>query len=291
MKTQKKLLFVTNFSEACFHAIPGPAEWVDREQGELTLLHVHAPGKRQGEIAGARLKSFFSEADHYAQCSRVLLAGDPVTEIVDYCRRENPELVFCPASQPLGFPRLFHRSMRAELVRAGVRIWTRGRAEQLSPIASKPKNVSYVMTGHPTWIEEASWAAELARSAGATLHIIYQTPWPEVHEGMVAADIRLEKPNVSLQELQRLEDQFGLRTSLHVTAGTRSRDLGRLLADCQTDLAVVGEKHAVRHTLFSSSINAELERLHCEVVCLPVKPLTTATESTELVLSQPLLGR
>ncbi|PPT53544.1 hypothetical protein XarbCFBP8150_21555, partial [Xanthomonas arboricola] len=40
------LIFATNFSETCHAAIPTVAQLVDRLRARLTILHVHAKGKR-----------------------------------------------------------------------------------------------------------------------------------------------------------------------------------------------------------------------------------------------------
>ena len=110
MQNKKSLLFLTNFTEACFQAIPALAEWADHEDARLSLLHVHCPGRTEEGRAHKAMQSFFAEADRYAKCERLLLAGDAETQIVSFCRETRPEIVFAPASHPTGIPRGRHRS-------------------------------------------------------------------------------------------------------------------------------------------------------------------------------------
>lgn len=270
----KNLLFLTNFSEACFQAVPAIAEWIDREDGQLTIVHVARPEGRQVAIARDRLNSFFAEADRYRNCRRSLLIGSPLEEVAHYCRSERPDAVFAPASKPSGVPRPFHQSLRARLVRdGGIKLWTRGRGDGTGCSLRTPRNVAYVVTGHPGWITEACEAARLAVSYGANLHYLYLTPWPEVHDGTVA-DLRSIRPQVPPQELENLARRLPIRPELHTALGDSASDVVRILRECQADVAFVAEHHAVRRGLFRVTMDSDLDRLDCEVICYPKSPIS-----------------
>jgi hypothetical protein len=107
MTNRKNMLFLTDFSEAAFRAIPALTEWLDREEGGLTILHVHSPGPA-GEASATRACALSSLRRTLCGCKRILVSGDLERVAIDYCRNERPEFVFAPASHPTGLPRLVH---------------------------------------------------------------------------------------------------------------------------------------------------------------------------------------
>jgi hypothetical protein len=270
------LLFLTNFSEACFQSIPTLAEWMDREDGHLTLLHVHAPGQLNEDAARKAMRSFFAEADRYARCERVLLAGDPAGVALDYCRRTRPDLVFAPASHKAGFPRLMHESIRAKLLRAaGVKVWTRGRNGSAVAAGRPVENVAYVITGHADWPIEAQLAAQTAQRHHSRFHLIHLTPAQDIHDGTLGGDIRIGHPDVETSDLRRIMEGLPMPPVVHSSTGDEYRELPRLLGEAAANIVFVGERHAVRRGLFNHHFNPDLERLDCEVVCFPDHPMTT----------------
>lgn len=288
MNTNKRMLFLTNFSEACFQALPAVAEWMDREKGQLTILHVAHQSGTELESARERLHSFFAEADRYSRCERVLLTGKPAEAIIGYCRHKTPDVVFAPASQPSGLPRIFHQSLRARLVReGGVKLWTRGRGGRNGASARAPKHVAHAITGHAGWVAEAVEAAQFAAAYQAKLHFLYLAPWPEVHEGTVAEDLCIARPEVSTTELQSLASMLPVRPELHTSMGDGHRDLIRLLLKCDADVAFLGERHVVLRGLLRVSMNPDLDGLDCEVVCYPKNP---GTGGIKRLAHQPLLS-
>jgi nucleotide-binding universal stress UspA family protein len=271
--TKKNLLFLTNFSEACFQAVPSIAEWMDREQGRLTLLHVADPGQKDSEQSESRLKSFFAEADRYRHCERVVLKGPRVQSMVDYCQAERPDVVFAPASKPSGLPRFLHSSLRAQLIReGGVRLWTRGRSEGSDNSARVPKQVVYAITGSAGWVSEAVEAAKFAARYEANLHYVYLAPWPDLHEGSLVTSISEEMSGVTQQEVRNLASQLAIQPEIHTGIGDSGRDLARLLKECRADVAFVGESHLIRRSFWRDQIDAELDGLDCEFVCYPQHP-------------------
>jgi len=273
MKTQKNVLFLTNFSESCFRAIPTLSEWMDREEGQLTILHVHGPGRKDEADARQRMRSFFAEADRYTKCERVLLTGVPSRVVLDYCRQEKPQMVFAPASHLSGMPRFRHKSMRVALLRhARVRIWTRGRNGNGSTPRRAPENIVYVITGHADWMQEAQLAARVAVRHRARLHLIHLTPIQDIHDGTLATEIGIGQPNVSTTALLKLIASLPVPPVIHSSTGNEVHELPRLLNECNADMVFLGERHAVRRGVLGASMNPDLEKLGNEVVCFPDAP-------------------
>jgi hypothetical protein len=269
MQNKKSLLFLTNFSEACFQAIPALAEWADHEEAQLSLLHVHSPGRAEELRAQKAMQSFFAEADRYAKCERLLLPGDAETQIVSFCRERRPEIVFAPANHPTGIPRMRHRSLRASLLRkSNVKIWSRGRNGSRVP-RKAPENVAYVVSGHANWHSEATMAAQTAARYGAQFHMIYLTPHQVVHDGTVAADIRIGHASLVEEELAALTGSLPMEPVVHSSTGDEFRELPRLLEESHASMVFLGERHAIRRGVFGYSVNRDLESMDCEFVCFP----------------------
>lgn len=279
MNRGKNLLFLTNFSEACFQAIPAVAEWTDREEGHLTLLHVHPTGRGE-DNARKSMRSFFAEADRYAKWERTLLSGDAMETLVGYCRQTRPDIVFAPASHPVGFPRFRHRSVRAALLReGGVKIWTRGRNGQSASSRRAPENVAYVISGHADWAREALVAAETALRHRARLHLINLVPPQEIHDGTLAGDIRVSHPNVPADEFARVVNSLPLSPVIHSSAGDEFRELPRLLRQAGANAVFAGERHVLKQRLLRVGFNRDLERLDCDVFCFPSSAPDLKTET------------
>lgn len=269
----RSFLFLTNFSEACFQTIPTVAEWMDREEGHLTLLHVQSAGQRPEQAARQSMRSFFAEADRYARCERVLLSGDPVDVTVDYCRRVKPDIVFAPASAKTGFPRFGHNSIRARLLSdAGVKLWTRGKNGGLVPSSRHADDVAYVLTGHADWLQEAQMAARTALRLNARLHLIHLTPTQSIHDGTLAPDIQIGGPEAPISALRKLVESLPAPAIVHSSTGDEYRELPRLLKESGAQMVFLGERHAVRRGLFSRNFNPDLKSFDCEVVCFPDCP-------------------
>lgn len=278
MQNKKSLLFLTNFSEPCFQAIPALAEWADHEEAQLCLLHVHSPGRTEEGRAQKAMQSFFAEADRYARCERLVLPGDAETQIVAFCRERRPEIVFAPASHPTGIPRLRHRSLRASLLRkSSVKIWSRGRNGSRAP-RKTPENVAYVMSGHANWHSEATMAAQTAARYGAQFHMIHLTPHQAIHDGTFAADIRIGHPSLADGELAALAGNLPKEPIIHSSTADEFRELPRLLLEAHASMVFLAERHAIRRGLFGYSVNRDLENMDCEFVCFPEKVLAPETQ-------------
>jgi nucleotide-binding universal stress UspA family protein len=262
---------LTDFSEACYQAIPAAAEWIDREHGALTILHVHGGEAQQRRNASAKMQSFFAEADRYDSCERVLVEGQTIASITQYCQERKPDLVFAPATQPAGLPRIFRKSLRAHLLKqAQVRIWTRGRKGNPSPSrCPSPDNVIYSVTGHDNWVQELRMAARAADFHNARFHVAWLTPHMEVSEGTTAADLRLGPPKVAMKQLLEEIEKMPVMPEIHRAIGDEHRDLRRLIQETNADLIFAGEKHVLKRSFGGSQFNADLDRLDCEVICFP----------------------
>ncbi len=110
------VLFLTNFSDYCFRSIPSLALLADNFALRLTLMHVYDPARTSARAAADLLDSFFPEADRYASCRRVAAPGPLLGAVKRHQQLWPVNLIVAPASDPLGWPRLGERSVRARLL-------------------------------------------------------------------------------------------------------------------------------------------------------------------------------
>ena len=66
-----EVLFLTNFSDLCFRAIPAVAQMSDELDLRLTIMHA-APASADAPGLEDNLRNFFPEADHFSACRRLL---------------------------------------------------------------------------------------------------------------------------------------------------------------------------------------------------------------------------
>ncbi|MEZ5288868.1 MAG: universal stress protein [Vicinamibacterales bacterium] len=144
-----EVVFLTNFSNLCFRAIPSLAQMSDDIDMRLTIVHA------AGETADTRplennLRNFFSEADAFSRCRRILERGTPVDAVQRLATRQPIDLVVAPAGDPLGMPRIGHRSLRSRLVReCPAPVWTHGPAALHRRGVRRPRRVACVVEeGH-----------------------------------------------------------------------------------------------------------------------------------------------
>lgn len=272
------IIFATNFSDACYAAIPTVTRWVDAHKARLTLLHVYEPEKTQHRDAESQLNSFYAEADNYRNCQRVLLAGKPCETIENFCNQQGDGLLFMPPSDRTGLPRPFHISARARLLeRLQMPIWTMGKATLNTNAAVAGNNIA-------VWVQDLEQpsgyvyaAAAHAQRHGATLHLMHVVP--EASEGTLITALHSNAPLGVETALDMVSDlaadlPIGCKIQIHVRMGSQWRELKKMLRDSAAELLMVGSEQTLHRSFFRPTINPVLN--HCEVpiICLPEKMST-----------------
>lgn len=269
----RRLLFPTSFSDACFRTTPMLSEWMDDPEAQLTLLHVYDAKKQGRREIERQLQSFFAEADQYGRCERVLLSGDPREQILEHCRRRRYDLLFLPASEPTGYPRIGHRSLRASLLKDGhVPVWTNFDFSRSGSLRQAPRQVAYVMTHEKGWREHCLEAAAAARRWRAALHVIYVFPVPDVHDGTLASDLFTGRERETLQELQALGERLPVPVRLHTSTGHERFEVQRILKESGADLVFISSTRAMTRGVFGLRMNPILRSAGCQFICFPDNP-------------------
>lgn len=271
--TPTHLIFATNFSETCHAAIPTVAQLVDRLRARLTILHVHAKGKRTQ--AQQSLDSFFAEASNYPGCERALAGGPAAAGIVSFCRSRDDALLIMPPSERTGLPRPLHVSLRARVLqRVATPMLTLPYADAIPRDGAVGGHVACWITGRETSLESLRDAAALARRRGADLHLLHVVP--EVSEGLLVDSLFNDKPlsegaasNWLSDLVQQLPDDDDLRVRIHVAVGNPRREIAGLLKRACADVLVVEHDALVRRGVWRSSLQSALAKTPCVLICLP----------------------
>jgi nucleotide-binding universal stress UspA family protein len=234
------ILFLTNFSDYCFRSIPAVSQMAASLKVRLTLLHAYDAERCSKSEAEAQLRGFFAEADRYAACQRITVAGDLLTAVQRHQREWPVNLIVAPASDTVGLPRFGAGSTRARLIRSsGVPVWTIGRKVQLDALWRAPKNVACWLDLHSTQTEHLAFAMEYARKTGAKLHLLRALP--PVDEGLLhhGAINRPLMPQNSAEEMLRLCAKAPGTPEVHVGVGENRAALKRLLRQCSADVLFI----------------------------------------------------
>jgi hypothetical protein len=237
------ILFLTNFSDYCFRAIPAVAELADRLSVRLTLMHVFDPAAKSQALADRQIASFFPEADRFRSCRRLAAAGALLPSVLRHLEYWPVNLIVAPASGPLGLPRLGRLSARARLVeKAGVPLFTIGRRVQVSRLNAPVSRVACWIDFDSYQTSHVPYAVEYARKLGAELHLLQVLP--EIHDGFVASD-RSIHPDAATEELRRLCVNASIQPRIHVASGGGGRSsLVRLIEHCNADVVFLGHQQS-----------------------------------------------
>ncbi|NYI20437.1 nucleotide-binding universal stress UspA family protein [Xanthomonas arboricola] len=270
--TPTHLIFATNFSETCHAAIPTVAQLVDRLRARLTILHVHAKGKRAQ--ARQSLDAFFAEASNYPGCERALASGPAAAGIVSFCRSRDDALLIMPPSERTGLPRPLHVSLRARVLeRVATPMLTLPYADAIPRDGAGGGHVACWITGRETSLDTLRDAAAMARRRGADLHLLHVMP--DISEGLLVDSLFNDKPLTEAAAASWLSDlalqlhDDDLRVRLHVAVGNPRREIAGLLKRACADVLVVEHDAVVRRGVWRSSLQATLAKTPCVLICLP----------------------
>lgn len=289
-RTARRLLFPTSFSDACYRTIPALSEWMDNPEARLSLLYVYDPRRQDRKESERQLQSFFAEADQYGRCERILLAGSPKETILSHCQDSQYDLIFLPASEPTGFPRIGHRSLRVSLLNDGnVPMWTSEDLSRTGSIRQTPKTVAYVMTNDVNWKDQFIQAAYTAARWNASFHLIYVFPVPNVNDGTLAGDLFVEQADGPLHQLRMLGERLPVPVKVHTSTGNEEIELPRILSAVGADLTFICSDRAISRGIFGISMNPMLRSLQSQFICFPKNPPPAALQRLHVFNELPLL--
>jgi hypothetical protein len=263
-----EIVFLTNFADYSYRSIPAIAQMADDFAVRLTIVHTICGAHDAGAEADARaqLASFFPEADLYTYCRRILMGGHPV-EAVQYLREMQPvDLVIAPASDPLGLPRIGHRSLRARLMReCGVPVWTISRRTDIEKVRAVPRRVACWVDFDDCDLHHFEFALEYAWKLDLPLHILHTLP--PADEAMIFAQGRPLHANAVLSELRKRIGRSPVPLHCHVAeSGWRATE--KLIRRCGADIVFVADRGPLWNSWLPSK-HSLLDNCPCPAVCVP----------------------
>ncbi len=258
-----EVLFLTNFSDSCFRAIPALAQLGDEIDLRLTILHAHGDAPRT-RVMETNLNSFFPEADHYNGCRRLLVPGTPL-EAVRQIRADGPvDLVVAPAGDPLSLPR-FRSSLRSRLVREpGIPMWTFGGGTPVRRLFRTTGTVVCCVEVGRSGRSQIRLASEYARTLNATLHLVQVLPEIDEHSLFLAYADRCDTHDL-VAAVQRAGAGNMLAPRVRMTDRRRLPDL---LRECDADIVFLDSQHAVERQWLGFRMRSFVDLLPCPAVCV-----------------------
>lgn len=290
------ILFLTNFSDYCFRAIPAIAQMADTLNMRLTILHAYDPAKVRDTEAENQVQSFYPEADRYAHCRRMAVAGTVVEAVRRHVSMWPTNLLVVPASNPLGLPRLGDRSLRARLLEeCGTPLWTVGRRIHWPSLQQPVRNVACWLDFYDTQTDHLAFAVDYAKKMHATLHLVRTIPG--INEGTMIHSAHQNKalnPEVAAKEILQLCRDSSIRPQVHVAFGQGRMAMNRMLRQCDANVVFLRNKESRIAKWFG--FGASCAELPCPAVfvgdrlTVPVWNLQRAAERRPVGRVSPLVA-
>lgn len=263
--TPFEIVFLTNFSDACFRAIPALAQLADDIDVRLTLLH--ACGADVGRYAARTedIRSFFAEADHYPACRR-LVTAESTLDALRRLQAETPiDLVVAPAGDPLGLPRIGHSSLRSRLIQEiAAPVWTCGHEVPARRLARATRHVACVLEVSQHGLAHVRLASTYASRMNARLHLVQVIPDIDESSLLLAYD------DWSTDKARRAAIAAGAGELLEEAVRvTDRRGLAQTLRACDADIALLDGQPWITRQWLADRVNPTLDALPCPVIAVP----------------------
>lgn len=262
-----ELVFLTNFADYSYQSIPAIAQMADDFAVHLTIVHTMEGEREICDDAYLKLQSFFSEADLYADCTRRLMDGDPVQAVQRLMETQPVDLVIAPAADPLGLPRIGHRSLRARLMRkCGVPLWTIGRRTLPDKLRRSPRKIACWIDFEDPHLHHFAYALEYAWKLDVPLHILH--PLPEIHEGALLVRGQPLHEEGAIREMRKRIGWSPVPLQYHVAEATGRRARTKLVEKSCADIVFLADQVSDWGSWLASK-PALLDDCNCPVVCVP----------------------
>lgn len=286
-----EIVFLTNFSDACFRAIPALAQLADEIDMRLTLLHASGSDTAQQASRESDIRSFFAEADQYPACRRLVVPGSPI-DAIRRVQAESPvDLVVAPAGDPLGLPRIGHNSLRSRLIHeCGTPVWTCGHAVPARQLSRPTRTIVCTIDDDRPGVSHVRLASEYANRLGATLQLVQVVP--DIDEGslLLAYAERTDEKALRAVKGAGATDRLAGPPLL-----TDRRGLANLLRTCAADLVFTDGQPWLTRQWLARRVSATLDALPCPVICADsrrkdvtwhLNPSPTRTQRSDFMLAR-----
>jgi nucleotide-binding universal stress UspA family protein len=254
-----KILLPVDFSERANQAVRFAVPVAERFHSEIILLHVLPPYREFGamELASAmtdilanrrndaeqRIAGFLRADLAGHRVRRLLLDGDPASEIVDCARREEAGLIVMPTHGYGPFRRLLLGSVTAKVLHdADCPVWTTAHAETLPSGETALKRILCVIDLSPSGSHALNWSAQLAAEFGARLTLVHaMTELDPRTEGFYfSPEWRKFLVDNAEKEIAALQQKAGTQAEVMLTMGPAAEMICEEARKAEADLLVIG---------------------------------------------------
>ena len=244
----EKILFPVDFSERCTAAARMAETFAGHFQAELTLLHVVEPLTYNdvpvdlNALGERQLSAYLVEELEQLDVKRVLMHGDPSSQILEYAQSRNFDMIMLPTHGYGKFRRLILGSVTGNVLHEALcPVWTGVHMEQVPRLEDIAfRKILCALDLGPQSCPALSWAKKFASEFGADLQIVHVIP--ETTKDTAFADYAEEK--LLAQAEERIRDaQQGMGLDAQVTV-LAAPDAPRAICDLanqeKADLLVIG---------------------------------------------------
>ncbi len=258
------ILVPVDFSERGAGAARYAEAIMSRFDSRLTLLHVLPPPHYEFgamEVGGSVLEELFKNRSEQARrdidafladelpadrTRRLLVEGDPATQIVKIAHDEQAGLIVMPTHGYGPFRRFILGSVTAKVLHdADCPVWTgvHLEAESVEQIHFR-KVVAALDLGQQSE-RTLMWAARFAEGAGAQLSLVHATPNLEGQAGeYFDPDWRKHIEAQVREQVDALQQRLGTHAPLLVDSGDAASVVCQLAQEAGADLLVIGRGSA-----------------------------------------------
>jgi nucleotide-binding universal stress UspA family protein len=254
-----KILLPVDFSEQSLGAARYAGMLACRYQSELTMLHVVAKNdyplvgmevpvdlcdwwKAHAAAAQKKLDSFLTEEFHRMPVQRVLIEGDPATQIVETAHSSGTGLIVMPTHGYGTFRRFIIGSVTAKVLHdADCPVLTGVHMEKGPTQPTIFQTILCAVDLGPQTSTVLSWTAELAQQLDARLHLIHVLPQLETGQARYFDQAWwLDLKRSAREQIESLQEKAGTHADVIIDNGEVAKVVRSYAESVQADLIVIG---------------------------------------------------
>jgi nucleotide-binding universal stress UspA family protein len=279
----KHILFPVDFSERCNLAQPFVSSMARRFQAKVTLLHViDIPMGWYGNIdtpyplmldipamvktGEKQLASYLADTE-LSQIDRVVQHGHPATQITEFARQHNADLIAMPTHGYGKFRSLLLGSVTAKVLHdTDCAVWTAAHTEDLATADHLDcRSILCAIDLVPESADLIRYAVDLARMYDANLRLVHAPAAPEIHSHDPRdAEFRRNLMSWTRERIDTLQRQVGTDLEVCLEGGGVSNIVRGAALHYGADLVVIGRGKGQRSF---GSLRTNSYAVICESPC------------------------
>lgn len=242
----KKILFPVDFSGRCTDAARMAETFTGHFQAELTLLHVVEPLTYNDvpvdvdALGEKQLSAYLAEELKQFDVKRILLHGDPSSQIVEYAQQRDFDLIMLPTHGYGIFRRLILGSVTENVLHEALcPVWTGVHMEQvprLEDIAIR-KILCAIDLGTQS-CPTLNWAEQIASEFGADLQIVHAIPPNK--DNAFAENLEEQFLSQAEEKIRDVQKCVGTDAKVSVLVGDVPPAVCGFVGQNKADLLVIG---------------------------------------------------